>query len=197
MINQQVKVGVANNDKRAKCWCGTGKVGVATATPAIRHSPPMGEVHPGAIPALHQAETYRAMSAVQRHRLPCGPVSMVCGEAAETPAHVLLECPCLYGPRLRMLGNIVATERGLSNDDVVAAFAAGYTAYKSRSSAATSPPRGDDGGEQQQQQPARDRVTVAGQQRGGRRLAGPAGVTCDGVGRGRLYKGQQIFATYS
>ena len=43
MINQQVKVGVANNDKRAKCWCGTGKVGVATATPAIRHSPPMVE----------------------------------------------------------------------------------------------------------------------------------------------------------
>ena len=36
MINQQVKVGVANNDKRAKCWCGTGKVGVATATP--RHT---------------------------------------------------------------------------------------------------------------------------------------------------------------
>ena len=44
MINQQIKVGVANNDKRAKCWCGTGKVGVATATPAIRHSPPMGKV---------------------------------------------------------------------------------------------------------------------------------------------------------
>ena len=42
MIKQQVKVGVANNDKRAKCWCGTGKVGVvATATPVIRHSPPM------------------------------------------------------------------------------------------------------------------------------------------------------------
>ena len=59
---------------------------------------------------------------------------------------------------------------------------------------------GGDGGEQQQQQqqhPARDRVTVAGQQRGGRRLAGPAGVTCDGVGRGRLYKGQLISATYS
>ena len=36
MVNQQVKVGVANNDKRAKCWCGTGKVGVATSTPAIR-----------------------------------------------------------------------------------------------------------------------------------------------------------------
>ena len=66
---------------------------------------------------------------------------LVCGEAADTPAHVLLECPCLYGPRLRMLGNIVATERDLSNDDVVAAFAAGYTAYKSCSSAATPPPR--------------------------------------------------------
>ena len=35
MINQQVKADVANNDKMAKCWCGTGKVGVATATPAI------------------------------------------------------------------------------------------------------------------------------------------------------------------
>ena len=41
MINQQVKVGVANNDKRAKCWCGTGKVGAATATTAIQHSPSM------------------------------------------------------------------------------------------------------------------------------------------------------------
>ena len=62
------------------------------------------------------------------------------------------------------------------------------------------PHRGGDGGEQQQQQqqhPARDRVTVAGQQRGGRRLAGPAGVTCDGVVRVRLYKGQLISATYS
>ena len=66
---------------------------------------------------------------------------LVCGLAADTPAHVLLECPCLYGPRLRMLGNIVATERDLSNDGVVAAFAAGYTAYRSRSSAATLPPR--------------------------------------------------------
>ena len=39
MVNQQVKVGVANNNKRAKCWCDTGNVGAATATPAIRHSP--------------------------------------------------------------------------------------------------------------------------------------------------------------
>ena len=40
-----------------------------------------------------------------------------------------------------MLGNIIATEGDLRSDDVVAALAAGYTAYKSRSSAATSPPR--------------------------------------------------------
>ena len=41
MVNKQVKVGVANNDKRTKCWCGMGKDGAATTTPAIRHSPPM------------------------------------------------------------------------------------------------------------------------------------------------------------
>ena len=32
---------MASNDKRIKCWCGTGKVGVATATTTIQHSPPM------------------------------------------------------------------------------------------------------------------------------------------------------------
>ena len=40
MINQQVKVGVANNDKRAICWCGTGKVGVQ------RPHLPYGILHP-------------------------------------------------------------------------------------------------------------------------------------------------------
>ena len=34
-------VGVASNDKRTKCWCGTSEVGVAAATPAIRRSPAM------------------------------------------------------------------------------------------------------------------------------------------------------------
>ena len=53
MINQQVKVGVANNDKRAKCWCGTGKVGVATDTPAIQHSPSME----GAVAAPQQTQS--------------------------------------------------------------------------------------------------------------------------------------------
>ena len=33
--------GVASNGKSVKCWCGNSKVGVASATPAIRHAPPM------------------------------------------------------------------------------------------------------------------------------------------------------------
>ena len=64
---------------------------------------------------------------------------LVCKEAADTPAHILLECPCLLGPRLRATGNIVATERDMRRDDVVAALAAGYTAHKSR--VAPPPPR--------------------------------------------------------
>ena len=58
---------------------------------------------------------------------------LVCSEAADTPAHVLLECPCLYGPRLRALGNIIGTAHDVRRDDVVAALAAGYMAHKSRS----------------------------------------------------------------
>ena len=80
---------------------------------------------------------------------------MVCGEAADTPVHVLLMCPCLYGPRLRLLGNIVATERDLSNDDVVAAFTAGYTAYRAALQRLPRRPGGDRGEQQQQQQLAR------------------------------------------
>ena len=34
-------VGVASNANLTKSWYGKGKVGVATATPTIRHSPPM------------------------------------------------------------------------------------------------------------------------------------------------------------
>ena len=33
--------GVASNRKSVKCWCGNSKVGVATATPVIRHGPAM------------------------------------------------------------------------------------------------------------------------------------------------------------
>ena len=50
-------IGVASNDNIAKCWCGTDKVGVATVTPAIRHSPPMSA-------AQHTS------SGVVRHSLP-------------------------------------------------------------------------------------------------------------------------------
>ena len=33
--------GVASNGKSVKCWCGNSEVGVAMATLAIRHAPPM------------------------------------------------------------------------------------------------------------------------------------------------------------
>ena len=98
------------------------------------------------------------MYAVQRHRLPCGRC-LVCGEAADTPAHVLLRCPCLYGPRLRMLDNIIATEGDLRSDDVVAALAAGYTAYKSALQLLPHRPGGDGGDKQQQQQTRRLKTT--------------------------------------
>ena len=37
--------GVASTGKCMKCWCGNSKVGVATATPDIRHAPPMHVTH--------------------------------------------------------------------------------------------------------------------------------------------------------
>ena len=37
--------GMASNGKSVKCWCGNSKVGMAMATPAIRHAPPMITIH--------------------------------------------------------------------------------------------------------------------------------------------------------
>ena len=105
--------------------------------------------------------------------------------------------PAWYGPRLRMLGNIVATERGLSNDDVVAAFAAGYKAYKSRSSAATSPPRRWWRGATTTTT-TRPRPCDCGRSAAWRPAIGRAGWSYVWWrGPGRLYKGQLISATYS
>ena len=69
---------------------------------------------------------------------------LVCGEETDTPAHVLLRCPCLLGPRLRALGTINPTGDSLQRDDVVAALAAGYLAHKSRTE--VRPPHRPDGG---------------------------------------------------
>jgi len=62
----------------------------------------------------------------------------VCGEEADTPRHILLRCPCLCGARLFSMGNIHGRPRDLRRDDVVAALAAGYRSFQSRS--ATSRP---------------------------------------------------------
>ncbi|KAF0304736.1 RNA-directed DNA polymerase from mobile element jockey [Amphibalanus amphitrite] len=58
---------------------------------------------------------------------------LVCGEEADTPRHVLLRCPCLCGTRLHALGNMHGRPPDLRRDDVVAAFAAGFRSFQSRS----------------------------------------------------------------
>ena len=37
---------------------------------------------------------------------------LVCGEEADTPEHVLIDCPCLAGARLRMLGSMYTNDQG-------------------------------------------------------------------------------------
>ena len=58
---------------------------------------------------------------------------LVCDEEADTPRHVTLRCPCLGGARLHALGCIFGQPSDLRRDDVVAALAAGFRSYQSRS----------------------------------------------------------------
>ena len=51
---------------------------------------------------------------------------LVCREGPDTPEHVLLECPCLAGVRLRLLGNIRPEATQLRDGGAVAALARGY-----------------------------------------------------------------------
>ena len=55
-----------------------------------------------------------------------------CGEAADTPHHILLECPALMGLRLRHLGTIFPAPEEVRIDEVVAAFLAAFRALQSR-----------------------------------------------------------------
>ncbi|KAF0300914.1 Ribonuclease H [Amphibalanus amphitrite] len=57
---------------------------------------------------------------------------LVCEEEADTPQHVLLRCPCLCGARLLAMGNIHGRPTDLRRDDVVAALAAGFRSFQSR-----------------------------------------------------------------
>ena len=56
----------------------------------------------------------------------------VCKEEADTPRHVLLECPALARRRLLRLGSIHPDASIARDDDVVAALAAGYRAQLSQ-----------------------------------------------------------------
>ena len=56
----------------------------------------------------------------------------VCREEADNPRHVLLRCPSLCGPRLRILGSIHAQAPDMSQDDVVASLASRFRALRSR-----------------------------------------------------------------
>ena len=55
---------------------------------------------------------------------------LVCREEADSPAHVLLRCPCLAGARLRLLGSIYPPPEAMRDATVVAALAAGYLRHK-------------------------------------------------------------------
>ena len=55
---------------------------------------------------------------------------LVCREEADSPAHVLLRCPCLAGTRRRLLGSIHQPPQAMRDADVVAALAAGYLRHK-------------------------------------------------------------------
>jgi ribonuclease HI len=56
---------------------------------------------------------------------------LVCGDAADTPEHVLMKCWCLGGVRLIHVGNVHGDPRILQRDDVAASLVAGYLAHKS------------------------------------------------------------------
>ena len=70
--------------------------GPHTAPISWRRGPSRRLLHPGAIPASHHGGDLPSYvcSAATPTALRVS-VPLVCGEAADTPAHVLLECPCL------------------------------------------------------------------------------------------------------
>ena len=53
-----------------------------------------------------------------------GALCPTCREAADTPQHVLVDCPALLGPRLRTTGTIRPTMEEVRSSGVVAALAA-------------------------------------------------------------------------
>ena len=55
---------------------------------------------------------------------------LVCREGPDTPEHVLLQCPCLAGARLRLFGNIYPDPSQLRDGGAVAALGRGYLHHR-------------------------------------------------------------------
>ena len=53
----------------------------------------------------------------------------MCNEGPDTPKHVLLECPCLAGTRLRLFGTIYPEVTQLRDDGAVVALCRNYLAH--------------------------------------------------------------------
>ena len=56
----------------------------------------------------------------------------ICREAADTPRHILMECPALMGTRFRILGTIIPTLEEVRSSDVVTALGAAARSLQSR-----------------------------------------------------------------
>lgn len=61
-----------------------------------------------------------------------------CAPVMDTPAHVIMRCPCLCGMHLSALGLIHGEPQDLHPDDVVTTLAAGFTTSTSRKPTAPS-----------------------------------------------------------
>ena len=56
----------------------------------------------------------------------------ICREAADTPRHILTECPALMGTRFRILGTIKPTLEEVRSSEVAAALGAAARSLQSR-----------------------------------------------------------------
>ena len=76
---------------------------------------------------LHRIGRRPTEACVQCDDLTCeAALCEVCREGPDTPHHVLLECPCLTGTRLRLFGTDCPDVSRLRDGGAVAALARGY-----------------------------------------------------------------------
>ena len=80
---------------------------------------------------MHRIGRHPTSACQQCSNLRCpAALCLVCREGPDTPAHVLLECPCLAGTRLRLFGNIYPDPTQLRDGGAVAALARGFLSHR-------------------------------------------------------------------